>query len=156
MNETGQLLPVDQRRLVRQFGEVWVASQDGMAAIGATRKDALAGLADCSHNYQTKMKTSTRGDSPLSGTACYASFWGKILRKWDWWIYRKACGSLRRITLDNPGMSYLMELNIRGWNKQLEISPELKRATEAFHDSMRDHSQHNDEMTSPHPNQKQP
>jgi hypothetical protein len=35
------------KRLVRQFGAVWVASQDGMAAIGATRKDALAGLADC-------------------------------------------------------------------------------------------------------------
>jgi hypothetical protein len=34
-------------RLVQQFGAVWVASQDGMAAIGATRKDALAGLADC-------------------------------------------------------------------------------------------------------------
>lgn len=34
-------------RLVRQFGAVWVASQDGMAAIGATRKDALAGLDDC-------------------------------------------------------------------------------------------------------------
>ena len=34
-------------RLVRQFGDVWVASQDGMAAIGATQKDALAGLADC-------------------------------------------------------------------------------------------------------------
>jgi hypothetical protein len=34
-------------RLVRRFGAVWVASQDGMAAIGATRKDALAGLADC-------------------------------------------------------------------------------------------------------------
>jgi hypothetical protein len=30
-------------RLVRRFGAVWVASQDGMAAIGATRKDALAG-----------------------------------------------------------------------------------------------------------------
>lgn len=47
MSENGKLLPVDQRRLVRQFGEVWVAAQDGMAAIGATRKDALAGLADC-------------------------------------------------------------------------------------------------------------
>jgi hypothetical protein len=32
-------------RLVRQFGAVWVASQEGMAAIGASRKDALAGLA---------------------------------------------------------------------------------------------------------------
>ena len=35
------------QHLVRRFGAVWVASQDGMAAIGATRKDALAGLADC-------------------------------------------------------------------------------------------------------------
>ena len=47
MSETGKLQPVDRRRLVRQFGEVWVAAQDGMAAIGTTRKDALAGLADC-------------------------------------------------------------------------------------------------------------
>jgi hypothetical protein len=47
MSETGKIEPADQRRLVRQFGEVWVAAQDGMAAIGATRKDALAGLADC-------------------------------------------------------------------------------------------------------------
>ena len=42
-------------RLVRQFGDVWVAAQDGMAAIGATRKDALAGLADC-----IKCKTSLK------------------------------------------------------------------------------------------------
>ena len=86
------------------------------------------------------MKTQTNSTAP---EGC-APFWGKLLRKWDWWIYRKACGSLRRMTLDNPGMSYLMELNIRGFNEQLQISPELKRATEAFHASMRDHSQHND------------
>jgi len=43
--------------------------------------------------------------------------------------------SLRRISIDNPGMSYLMELSIRDWNKQLEISDELKRATELFHES---------------------
>jgi hypothetical protein len=88
-------------------------------------------------------------DGRLPARACYASFWGKILRKWDWWIYRKACGSLRRMTLDNPGMSYLIELNIRGWNEQLKISPELKRATEVFHASMRDHSQHNRELSQP-------
>jgi hypothetical protein len=46
MSETGKIKPVDQR-LIRQFGEVWVAAQDGMAAIGATRKEALAGLSDC-------------------------------------------------------------------------------------------------------------
>lgn len=91
------------------------------------------------------MKPQTNSNAPegCAPLSCYASFLGKLLRKWDWWIYRKACGSLRRMTLDNPGMAYLMELNIRGWNDQLQISPELKRATEAFHDSMRDHSQHN-------------
>jgi hypothetical protein len=84
--------------------------------------------------------TTKSNSEALPLTNCYASFWGKLLRKWDWWIYRKACGSLRRMTLDNPGMSYFIELNIRGWNEQLQISPELKQATEAFHDSMRDHS----------------
>ena len=67
----------------------------------------------------------------------YASFWGKLRRKWDWWIYCRAVHSLRRMTLDNPGMSYLVELQMRGWNEQLQISPELKRATEAFHESRR-------------------
>jgi hypothetical protein len=61
-----------------------------------------------------------------------------IQRKWDWWIYRRAYHSLRRMTLNNPGMSYLMELNIRGWNDQLNLPPELKRATEAFHESLRE------------------
>jgi hypothetical protein len=67
---------------------------------------------------------------------CYASFWGKLLRKWDWWIYRKACGSIRRMALDNPGLSYLMELYIRGWNEETPISPELKHATEEFYNSL--------------------
>ena len=100
------------------------------------------------------MKTQTNSTAPESCAplSCYASFGGKLLRKWDWWIYRKACGSLRRMTLDNPGMSYLMELNIRGWNEQLQISPELRRSTELFHETMRDHSQHNDQvdLTGPH------
>jgi hypothetical protein len=38
-----------------------------------------------------------------------------------------------------------MELNLRGWNEQLNISPELKRSTELFHDAMRDH-RHNAEV----------
>lgn len=86
--------------------------------------------------------------SGCSPTTCYASFWGKILRKWDWWIYYQAYKTLRRMTLDNPGFSYLLELHIRGWNEQMKISPELKRATEAFHASMRDH-RHNVQVEGP-------
>jgi len=96
------------------------------------------------------MKTQTNSDAPegCAPLSYYATFGGKLLRKWDWWIYRKACGSLRRMTLDNPGMSYLMELQMREWTEKLNISPELKRATEAFHDSMRNHSQQNDKSDS--------
>jgi hypothetical protein len=38
-------------------------------------------------------------------------------------------------------MSYLMELNIKGWNEQLEISPALRRSMELFHAALLDHSQ---------------
>jgi hypothetical protein len=75
----------------------------------------------------------TEGFTPL---LCYAFFWGKILRKWDWWIYSKACGSLRRMALENHGISYLFELNIRRWNEQLKISPKLRRSTELFHEAL--------------------
>jgi hypothetical protein len=93
-------------------------------------------------NENEAEKTGTTQNFHPSGAAtCYAYFWGKMLRKWDWWIYRKACGSLRRMTLDNPAMSYLMELNIKGWNEQLEISPALRRSTELFHAALLDHSQ---------------
>jgi hypothetical protein len=80
---------------------------------------------------------------------CYDSLRGRLIRKWDWWIYRRAFHSLRRMTLDNPGMAYLMELQIREWNEKLNISPELRRATEYFHESLRNHSQHNSQLTQP-------
>lgn len=86
------------------------------------------------------MKTEqTSPPEMLSSPSAYASFWGKLRRKWDWWIYSRAVRSLRRMTLDNPGMAYLMELQMREWNEALKISPELRRATEAFHESMRNH-----------------
>lgn len=99
----------------------------------------------------TTQKTDNAADGGSSPVACYASFWGRLLRKWDWWIYCRSFHTLRRMTLNNPGMAYLMELQIKGWNRQLNISPELKRATEAFHDSMREHSQHNAELCQPCP-----
>lgn len=49
-DQTESIKALVQSRFVRhdrQFGEVWVASQDGMAAIGATRKDAISGLDAC-------------------------------------------------------------------------------------------------------------
>jgi hypothetical protein len=43
------------------------------------------------------------------------------------------------MTTANPGLAYLMELNLRDWNRHLDISPSLKIATEAFHESMKNH-----------------
>jgi hypothetical protein len=86
------------------------------------------------------MKTEqTSPPEVLGSPSGYASFWGKLRRKWDWWIYCRAVHSLRRMTLDNPGMAYLMELQIREWNEKLAISQELRHATERFHESMRNH-----------------
>lgn len=67
------------------------------------------------------------------------SFRARLLRSWDRFVYRLACSSLRRMTADNPGMAYLMELNIRDWNKHLAIPPSLKIATESFYESMKNH-----------------
>ncbi len=65
--------------------------------------------------------------------AMLASWKATIIRKWDWWIYRRAYPSLRRMIADNPGLGYLFELHIRKWNAEQDISPELKRSTEQFH-----------------------
>lgn len=59
-----------------------------------------------------------------------------IQRKWDWWIYRRAHMSLKRICATNPGFSYLLELYVHDWNTEMKITPELKRATEVFYKSL--------------------
>jgi len=78
-------------------------------------------------------------ESGSDATICYAEFSGRMLRKWDWWVYRRAIHTLRRIALDNPGWSYLMELQIRGWNEEHPIDSSLKSATEHFHRAMLRH-----------------
>lgn len=70
---------------------------------------------------------------------CYAGFTGRLLRRWDWWIYRRAFHTLRRMAIANPGFAYLMELQIHGWNDENPIEPWLKSATEIFHQAMVDH-----------------
>jgi hypothetical protein len=69
----------------------------------------------------------------------YTGLKGKILRKWDWWVYCRAINTMRRMAIENPGWSYLMELQIKGWNAEHPISPSLKSSTEHFHRSMTEH-----------------
>jgi hypothetical protein len=64
---------------------------------------------------------------------CFAD----VQRKYDWFIYKMAYNSIKRMCEKNPGMAYLMELNIRGWRENHPINDDLKHATEVFYDAMR-------------------
>lgn len=66
----------------------------------------------------------------------YSSIRAKILRKWDWWIYLCALRSLRRMAVDNPGLIYLMEFQIR--ECMPACSPALRSSAESFHTAMCD------------------
>ena len=61
----------------------------------------------------------------------------KIVEKWDWFIYRRAFHSMKRMAKRNPGFSYLLELHLRGWNERNPIPESLKMATEEFFQSMK-------------------
>jgi hypothetical protein len=65
--------------------------------------------------------------------------WNWIIKKWDWWIYCRAFHSIKRMCICDPAFSYLMELQIIDWNKRLKIDDRLKRSTELFFESMKNH-----------------
>lgn len=60
-----------------------------------------------------------------------------ILNKWDWWIYRRAFNSLRRLCESNQGFAYLFELHLRDYRAEHPIPEQLERATETFYTSLR-------------------
>lgn len=63
-----------------------------------------------------------------------------MVELWDWWVYRRATASFRRIFERNPGTGYLVELRLRHWNEQHPLSPELRAATERFHEELLRHT----------------
>lgn len=56
-----------------------------------------------------------------------------ILIRYDWFIYGLAFRSLRRICHRSPGIGYVIELYIKGWNEQRQITDELKKVAETFY-----------------------
>ena len=73
----------------------------------------------------------------LASEPCYKGLKGKLLKKWDWWVYRLAHKSLFRICKENPSYGYLFELSIKDWNARQHIPDSLKKSTESFHRSLR-------------------
>lgn len=63
----------------------------------------------------------------------------KIIEKWDWFIYRRAFHSMRRMAKSNIGFSYLLELHIKKWNERNPIPESVKNATETFFNAMTNH-----------------
>lgn len=63
----------------------------------------------------------------------------KIIKIWDDFIYGQAFHTIRRMAARTPSFTYLMELQLRKWNKEHPISEELKLITQGFFDAMEDH-----------------
>lgn len=60
-----------------------------------------------------------------------------ILRKWDWWIYRRAFHSFRRLCESNQGFAYLFELHLRDYRAAHPIPEMLEKETESFYAALR-------------------
>lgn len=63
----------------------------------------------------------------------------KIIKAWDRFIYNHAFHTIKRMSVNMPGFSYLLELHIRKWNEQNPIPDSLKKATETFFEAMDKH-----------------
>ena len=69
----------------------------------------------------------------------YQGIRGRILRKYDMWVYFRACKSINRMCKHNPGFAYLMELSIHDWLAENPIPESLKSSTEHFHQEFTSH-----------------
>ena len=58
-----------------------------------------------------------------------------ILKRWDWFVYCRAFHSLRRMCERDPAFARVLELHIKGYVEQSNISEESKRAAEIFYDN---------------------
>jgi hypothetical protein len=63
----------------------------------------------------------------------------KIIKAWDRFIYKHAFHTIKRMSVDVQGFTYLMELQIRKWNEMNPIPNSLKNATETFFEAMEQH-----------------
>lgn len=66
-------------------------------------------------------------------------FKNKIIRKWDFFIYRMAYRSIKRMVESDIGFAYLFKLYIDGWIKENDLPDSLKNATEYFYESLIEH-----------------
>ncbi|MBW7846367.1 MAG: hypothetical protein LC136_08010 [Burkholderiales bacterium] len=88
------------------------------------------------------MKTKIK-EQPKSQTAKSSRLENVVRRfveKYDWFIYRRAFNTLKRMCNRNAGFAYLMELHIKKYRELHHITPELERATEAFFETLEENA----------------
>lgn len=61
-----------------------------------------------------------------------------LIEKWDDFMYKHACNTMRRKCERNPGFAYLFELTARDYREQNPPSAEVMRSTELFFQAMKD------------------
>jgi hypothetical protein len=59
-----------------------------------------------------------------------------IIEKYDWFIYRRAFNSLRRMCEKNAGFAYFFELHLKQYRAEHPISKKLEHATEEFYNEL--------------------
>ena len=64
--------------------------------------------------------------------------WLRAIDRWDFLVYRLAYRSLSRMCARREGWAYLFELQLRDWREQHPLDPAMMKATELFHETMRD------------------
>jgi hypothetical protein len=66
----------------------------------------------------------------------------KIIEKWDWFIYSKIFHSATRLSKNNGGFIYLLELHLKNCRKRFPISASLKRSAKSFFDELDKYNNH--------------
>lgn len=65
----------------------------------------------------------------------YWTYLKNTLRKsYDWWIYRRAIHSCRRLSKTDAGFTYLLQLELENLHRNTPNN--LKRAAKTFHDEL--------------------
>lgn len=65
-----------------------------------------------------------------------------LLKKWDWWIYRRAVHSIRRIGERDPAYVRLIHLQTGDWLEKHPLPDELQHAADTFHNAIKNHKPH--------------
>lgn len=60
-----------------------------------------------------------------------------LREKWDWWIYRRAFASVKRLFNGNSGIMYLLELHLRDLRSEHKMPERLRASAEGFRESMK-------------------